>query len=92
MPYRESGAAFSPTTTSFASGVLERDFMLELQPGKHSVSVQWRKWGSTVRSWRSNPAFLDGYASARFLAVMGERQSVLAAQNMLAGRKTPAMM
>lgn len=79
VPYRESGAAFSLTSTSFASGVLERDFMLELQAGKHSVVVQWRKWGDTVRSWRSNPALLDGYASARFLAVMGERQSVLAA-------------
>ena len=83
VPYRESGAAFSLTSTSFASGVLERDFMLELQAGKHSVVVQWRKWGDTVRSWRSNPALLDGYASARFLAVMGERQSVLAAQNLL---------
>ena len=61
--------------------------MLELQPGKHSIAVQWRKWGNTVRSWRSNPALLDGYASARFISAMGERQSVAATQNLLQAKQ-----
>ena len=74
--YRESGSALSMTSTSFTSGVLDRDFVLTLQPGSHEVIVQWRKWGNGVKFWRSNPALLDGYASARFLAVMGERLEI----------------
>ena len=45
--------------------------VLTLPPGKHQVAVQWRKWGTHATSWRNNPAMLDGFASSRFLAVLG---------------------
>jgi len=46
------------------------------------VKLQWRKWGDYVRTWRSSPTFLDGFASSRFLAVHGERRSIVAQQTL----------
>jgi hypothetical protein len=41
-----------------------------------ALELQWRKWGSYVRAWRSSPSLLDGFAYSRTLAVMGERSEV----------------
>jgi len=45
---------------------------LSLGAGSHSVFVQWKRWGSWVRQWTSNPSALDGFAAGRTLTASAE--------------------
>lgn len=55
---------------------------VDIQTGKHTFVVEWRKWGSYVGAWRNSPSFLDGFAMSRSVAAMGERFD-LASQHIL---------
>lgn len=73
LPYRESGSVLSLTCLVSCSGILEGSVTLPLAPGNHTVVLQWHKYGTLTRAWRSDPGLLDGYASSRILMVLGER-------------------
>lgn len=73
LPYRESGSVLSLVCVVSCSGILEGGVSLTLQPGPHTVKLQWHKFGAFTRAWRSDPNLLDGYASSRALIAMGER-------------------
>ncbi|CAM9734048.1 unnamed protein product [Scytosiphon promiscuus] len=77
IPYRESIGSHAVLTVQLNSGMLERDLVLSLQAGEHTVAVEWRKRGSTIRAWRNSPSLLDGFAASRFVVAMGERFDVV---------------
>ncbi|CAM9343751.1 unnamed protein product, partial [Hapterophycus canaliculatus] len=82
VPYRESIGSYAILSRHMSSGILERDLVLGLQAGEHTLAVEWRKWGSHVRAWRNSPSFLDGFAMSRFVVAMGERFDIVS-QNFL---------
>lgn len=64
----------------YSSGTLSGSLVVTLPAGKHTVKLQWRKWGSTVRLWRVQPSLLDGFVCGRMLAVLAEHFPIYASQ------------
>lgn len=80
VPYRASSSHFRTVTRSFASGSLVGALALDLPAGNHTAKLQWRKSaGGSVRTWWSQPTFLDGFVTSRTLAVYRDRFPVEAA-------------
>jgi hypothetical protein len=78
LPYRESASVVSLTCLVSCAGVLEGEVTLPLQPGPHTVQLQWRKFGTFTKAWRNDPGLLDGYAASRSLMVIGDRYDAVA--------------
>ena len=56
VPYRQSGSHLSPMTSfEMSTGELTGVAYLDLRPGNHTATLQWKKWGTFVRSWSSVP-------------------------------------
>jgi hypothetical protein len=54
VPYRQSGSHVSPLASLERSArQLRGHLVLSLPAGNHTVRVQWKKWGTFVRSWYS---------------------------------------
>jgi hypothetical protein len=47
--------------------------VLDLEPGNHTVALQWMKAGAGVSVWWSHTQFLDGFVTSRSLVVVQER-------------------
>ncbi|CAM9173657.1 unnamed protein product [Ascophyllum nodosum] len=77
VAYRESIGTYTFLPHQISGGRLERDLVVNLQAGEHTVKVEWQKRGTYVRSWRNSPSFLDGFAMSRFVAAMGERYETI---------------
>ena len=78
VPYRQSGSHISPAGSLESSiGTLEGYLVTELGPGTHTIALQWRKWGSYVRSWSNRPNFEDGQVSGRSITVTAHHRFVL---------------
>ena len=72
VPYRQSGSHLSPMTSFEAStGELTGNLYLELAPGNHTATLQWKKWGTFVRSWSNLPVVHGGYGESRSVVVTG---------------------
>jgi hypothetical protein len=70
VPYRQSGSHISPAgSLESSTGMLDGYLLTELGPGNHTIAMQWRKWGSYVRSWSNRPNFGDGHISGRSITV-----------------------
>ena len=57
---RESGSLFRSRTRTFRSGLLAGSLTVTLPKGRHTVVLQWRKWGETVKTWLSQPEMHAG--------------------------------
>ena len=69
VSYRESRSSFRVNVANFKEATLLGSVSLSLGRDEvHHVKVQWRKWGSTVRMWLSQPSFLDGFVEGRSLS------------------------
>jgi hypothetical protein len=69
VPYRQSGSHISPDSSLEATtGSLAGSVVAELNPGTHTISLQWKKWGDSVRAWTSKPSLLEGYSSRHDLS------------------------
>ncbi|RYG57263.1 hypothetical protein EON66_00835, partial [archaeon] len=58
-----------PAVSWLSSGNVAGSAHVALPAGRYNVSLEWLKSGTQVRGWRSSPAFLDGFAASRTLAV-----------------------
>jgi len=74
-PIAESESSATTVSGMLASSQLSNSIAIDLGIGNHTVSLQWVKWGAHVHAWRSDPSFLDGYASSRFVAIFGEKEN-----------------
>ena len=87
VPYRQSGSHASPTGRfEVATSQLRGMLVAELGAGNHTIEVQWRKWGSFVRSWSSLPSAFDGFASGRTLVASADHRAVWYTQPLSAAR------
>jgi hypothetical protein len=76
-PYRQSGSHISPAgSLESSTGILDGYLLAELGPGNHTITLQWRKWGSFVRSWSNRPNFGDGHVSGRSITVTAHHRSL----------------
>ena len=67
---RQSGSHATPVgALEVASEQLDGHLILNLAAGVHNVTLEWRKWGSFVRSWSNRPSYRDGFVSGRALLV-----------------------
>ena len=80
--YRESSSVTSSSTHTYGSSTLSGEVTLRVPKGKHTVKLQWRRYGQSVPLWWAHPHFLDGFVSGRFLAVTGEMQPYVVAQTL----------
>ena len=81
MPYRQSGSHASPLSALEASSRTMSGYIVSrLGAGSHTVSLQWRKWGSQVASWTVNPSFRDGFVTGRALTVSSRHRYLWFAQ------------
>ena len=71
LPYFISESRINAEVYPDFSIQLRNSFLLDVNPGNHTLSVQWIKRGSSIDTWKSNPSFLDGYASSRFIIAVG---------------------
>lgn len=87
VPYRQSGSHASPAgATERSTAVLRGMLVHAVSGGNHTVKVQWRRWGSFVRAWSSNPTFDDGFASGRSLTVTADHRGVWFTQPVTSAR------
>jgi hypothetical protein len=57
VPYRQSGSHVSPLASLERSArQLRGHLVLNMPAGNHTVRLQWKKWGTFVRSWSSKYA------------------------------------
>jgi hypothetical protein len=69
LAYTESAETFGTNAWNPLANSMFNSFRLNLPVGTHTISLQWRKMGSTFKNWISSPSFLDGFASARNIIV-----------------------
>ena len=67
-PYRSSGSHFEPYSSGNPNVNLNGNLVLDLEPGQHTVTLQWRSLGNAV-SWSNNPTWADGIAARTITAL-----------------------
>lgn len=69
-PYRQSGSHVNPKGASESSrSSLMGHVLTDLSRGNHTATLQWRRWGTNVRSWSIRPFAFDGQGGGRSLLV-----------------------
>ncbi len=71
VAFRESGSVFRTASRALRSSVLTGALSLPLSTGRHGVMLQWRKWGSSVPLWFSQPGVFGGFVAGRSLIAEG---------------------
>ena len=66
-PYRSSGSHSQPYCSGDCNVNLNGNLVLNLAPGQHTVTLQWRTFLNTV-SWTNNPGSNDGYIAPRTIS------------------------
>ena len=66
-PYRSSGGHYQPYRSGNPNVHLNGKLLLDLEPGQHTVTLQWRTFLNTV-SWTNNPGSNDGYIAPRTIS------------------------
>jgi len=75
MPSRQSGSHAAPIgALEISTRQLSGYIITRLGVGNHTVSLQWRKWGTQVSSWTVSPILFDGYETGRSLTVSSQHK------------------
>ena len=91
MPYRQSGSHAAPLSTMEVSTRQMSGYIVSrLGAGSHTVSLQWRKWGTQVGSWTVSPTFRDGFVAGRALTVTSRHRYLWFAQPLSVARTVVA--
>jgi hypothetical protein len=81
QPHRQSGSHANPFSSyESSSSELEGYIILDLSAGDHIAKLQWKKWGSFVFSWTSNPTLVGGFSAARTIEVSSQHKYLWSVQ------------
>ena len=68
VPYSSSASHYQPYCSGDCNVNLNGNLVLDLEPGQHTVTLQWRSLGNAV-SWSNNPTWADGIAARTITAL-----------------------
>jgi hypothetical protein len=72
---RQSGSHTNPMTSlEMSTGTLVGHVVIELHEGNHTAVLQWKRWGSWVRSWSVISSAVDGVSTGRSLFVKSQHK------------------
>ena len=68
-PYGSSGSHYHPYSSGNSNVNLNGNLVLDLAPGEHTVTLQWKSYYNTT-SWDNDPRWCDGYCGARTITAL----------------------